>query len=260
MVKIKPVSFKNGRGLTLRGFVHEPKKYDTAIVFLHGFPGSNESSVSKRIGKSFGELGYLVLKFDFSGTRSSEGKFEDKTMSKEVQDVKYAINFLKKNYNFKKLVLIGTSTGAIDAALYAHRDKRISKVVLMGCAGNLKHAARYDFTDEQVRDFWTRGYIIYKSKTGKKWWAHNKKLKKAFYDEFFTLDLLGSIHKFHKPLLIIHGQNDKDVPFDKNIPELFKAANKPKKIVIIKNADHSCSTPKNWRDVVYNISKFIKQQ
>jgi uncharacterized protein len=259
-VRVRKIEFKNGRGLTLRGLVHEPRKYDTAIIFLHGFPGSIESNLSKRMGKTFGKLGYLVLRFEFSGTNKSDGNFEEKTMSKEVEDVKYAVDFLKKNFNFKKLILIGSSTGAIDAALYAHKDRRIDKLVLMGCDGNLKHAAHYDFTDEQVRDFWTKGFIVYKNKKGKKWWAHNKRLKKAFYDEFFTLDLPGSIHNFRKPILIVHGRKDMDVPFEENVPELMAAANKPKRLAIIKNAGHSYSTPNQWKEVVLNINKFVKHR
>ena len=127
----KPISFKNTYGLTLRGFAYLPKKYDTAVLFLHGFPGHCQGKTASRIGRTLSKLGYLTMVFDFSGTRTSDGKFADKLMSKEVADIKHAIDFLFKNYHFKKLVVLGHSTGAIDAALYAYRDKRISKLVLM---------------------------------------------------------------------------------------------------------------------------------
>jgi hypothetical protein len=79
----KPISFKNKKGIILRGFVHIPKKYDTALIFLHGFPGSAIGSSGTRIGKTFEKLGYLTLRFSFSGTPPSDGKFEDKLMSQE---------------------------------------------------------------------------------------------------------------------------------------------------------------------------------
>src|SRR3989344_7719576 len=251
----KKISFKNGKGLTLRGVIHLPKNYDSAIIYCHGFPGSAKGSSTKRFAKTFEKLGFLVLRFNFSHTPNSDGKFQDKLMSKEVSDIKYAISFLKKNYKFKKLILIGHSTGAIDASLYACKDKRINKLILSGAVSNLKHAARYDFTDEQMRDFWRKGYIIYKKP---KEWVNRKKIKKAFYDEFFTLNIPKAMKKFRRPLLIIHGEKDEAIPSDKDPLEIYKLANKPKKLVILKNADHSYKKKGTWKPFVSQVYKFIK--
>ena len=251
----KAVEFKNSDGLTLRGFVYEPKKYDTAIVFLHGFPANCKYIVASNMGNYLERLGYLFLCFDFNGTDTSDGKFEDKLMSKEVKDVKYAIDFLSKNYKFNKLIIIGHSTGAIDAALYSYKDKRVDKLILLGGVGNLKQAVRYDFSDEDVHDFKTKDYIIYKNKNH---WTYNKKLKRSFYDEFFTLDVLGSLHKFKKPVLIIHGSKDESVPVEKDPQELYSAANEPKKLIIINGADHKFSKLRHGLKVLYYINKFIK--
>jgi len=251
---IQRIEFKNRKGLTLRGFIHQPKKYNTAIVFLHGFPGDCNSKTSLRRARTFEKLDYLSLRFDFSGTNKSDGKFEDKLMSEEVKDTRCAIDFLQKNYKYKKLILIGFSTGAIDAALYAYTDRRVDKVILVGGVGNLKEAVRYDFTDEQVRDFWTRGYIVYKNKGH---WTNKKKLKKAFYDEFFKLDVLGSVHKFKKPILIVHGEKDEAVPVNKDPHELYRAASGRKKLVIMGGGDHRLSKQKHWKKTVLEIKKFI---
>ncbi len=67
----KAIKFKNERKLILRGYVHEPKKYDTAVIFLHGFPG-DMFGTAQRMCKSLSKLGYLVMRFNFSGTGTSE--------------------------------------------------------------------------------------------------------------------------------------------------------------------------------------------
>lgn len=252
----KQVQFKNGNGLMLRGFVHEPKEFDTVIVFLHGFPADSKYIVSTRIGPSLETLGYLVLRFDFGGTDTSEGKLEDKRMSKDTEDVKYAIDFLAKKYGFRKLVIVGHSSGAVNASLYAHRDKRVDGIVLLGGVGNLSEAVHYDFTDEQVRDFWTKGYITYNNPAKK--WIHKKRLPKAFYDEYFTLDVLGSLHRFKRPVLIIHGEEDRSVPVWKDPIELFQAANEPKKLVIVKAADHKFTKSSHWKKVISLIDRFAR--
>ncbi len=252
---IRNVEFRNKRGLLLRGFISEPKNYHTAIIFLHGFPSSCQGYSASRILQAAAKIPYLVLTFSFSHSPPSEGKFEDKLMSREVEDIKSAINFLEKNYSYQQLVLMGHSTGAIDAALYAHKDKRIGKVILSGAVSDLRNAVRYDFTDEQVRDFWKRGSIVY-DRPGK--WVHKHKLKKKFYDEFFTLNIPAAIKKYKRPLLIIHGEKDQ-IPVQE--PQaLFKMANQPKKLVIIRDADHSFTQPEHFKKVLKVIKEFIEKK
>ncbi len=259
------IMFKNKYGLRLRGIVSGRKNADTAVLFLHGFPGSM-SGTAKRVCNALGKLGYLCMRFDFSGTDTSGGRFEDKLMGREVEDVKYAVDFLQKNYGhggskhrysgFKRLILVGISTGAIDAALYAHRDTRVTKLVLLSGVSDLKHAVRYDFSDEQVHDFWKKGHIMY-SRPGH--WVHRKMLKKAFYDEFFTLDIPKALKKYHRPILIVHGGRDGAVPM-KEAHELHKIANKPKKLALIKNADHRFSGKKEFKRLIGVMRQFIGKQ
>jgi len=251
-IMLKEVKFKNKRGETLRGLIQIPKKYDTAVLFLHGFPGTMFGT-AKRICNPLTKLGYLCMRFEFSGTNTSGGKFENKLMSQEVKEVKYAIDFLKKNYSFKRLILVGHSTGAIDAALYAYQDKRINKLILLGEVCHLNKAVRYDFNDQQVHDFWTKKYIIYKRKGS---WVNNKKLKKAFYDEFFKLDLPGSVRKFKKPVLIAHGEKDL-IPVSEP-QQLFKLIKQPKKLVLIKGADHGFKKRVHTKQLISVIHKFIQ--
>jgi uncharacterized protein len=259
MVQHIPVSFKNHKGLTLRGVVHVPKQYDTAIVYLHGFPSSMESS-PKYFCTALAKHNYLCFRFNFSGTATSEGKYENKRMSEEVKDIRAAIDFLTKHYPTKKLILVGHSTGAIDAALYAHADKRISGLVLAGAVSYLDQAVNYDFTARQIRDFWQKGFTHHpppaKRRPGS-WIPNNGKLNRAFYDEFFTLDLIGAIKQYHRPLLILHGEKDEGIPSHKDPHELYALANNPKKLVMVKGASHSFK-PKRPA-AVKAILSFVRQ-
>ena len=90
-------------------------------------------------------------------------------------------------------------------------------------------------------------------------WYHKKKMKKAYYDEFFKLDVLGSLKKFKGPVLIIHGERDEAVSSDKDPHELYKAATRPKKLVIIKDANHQFTKPVHWRKLLLLINKFIRK-
>ncbi len=226
---LQPVKFNNQGGLTLRGFVHKPKQYDTAIIFLHGFPSTCQGFTAVRIAKTISKLPYLFLTFSFSGSPPSGGKFEDKLMSTEMADIRSAIDFLEKEYGFTHLVLIGHSTGSIDASVYAYKDKRISKLILVGAESDTRH------------------------------WVHQKRLKKAFYDEFFKLDIRSAIKKYKRPVLIIHGENDEAVPLA-DARELYRFARRPKKLVVIKGADHRFSKTKHFKELLKAVSAFIERK
>lgn len=252
---MKKIEFKNRKGLILRGFIHEPKRYDTAILTLHGFPGTCTGDRIQKTARLLEKKGFLVMRFDFSGTNISDGKFEEKLMSEEVNEIRYAIDFLFKKYKFKRFILHGHSTGATDASLYAHKDKRINKLVLSGALERLDNASHFDFNDRQVREFWEKGHIRY----GKsRYWVSGKKLKRGFYDEFFRLDINKAMKRYRRPLLIIHGSEDKDVPLDR-AKDLYKITNRPKKLVIIKDADHRF-TKKAWLErFVDEVAKFARR-
>jgi pimeloyl-ACP methyl ester carboxylesterase len=252
----KAVEFTNGRNQTLRGFIHEPLRYKTAVVFLHGFPTHCNYPAIRSFSRALSVLGNLVLRFNFSGTDNSDGNFEDKRFSQEVEDIKYAIDYLTQNYQFEQLVLVGHSGGAIDASLYAHRDKRVDKVVLISGVSDLEKAVEIEFTKKQIKDFEERGYIVY-NQPGK--WQHQKRLNRQFYDEFFKLDIPKTLKRYKKPLLIIHGSEDETIPVS-HAHELYETANKPKQLMIIEGADHNLSKLRYGLRVVRGVSKFIKQK
>jgi len=228
-----PLSFPSGKN-TLRGTLYVPTRYTTAVILLHGFPGDSSGGTDRR-ARALAQAGFLAMRFDFTGCGHSSGKHEERLISQDLRDTRAAIDFLTAHAEFDKLVLFGHSTGAIDAALYAHTDKRVNALILSAGVANLERAVNYDFTPNQVRDFWTRGST--RTLWPLEWTGKPGKIVKAHYDEFFTLNISAALKKFHKPLLIVHGSNDEAVPVTE-AHELYTIANKPKKLAIIKGADH----------------------
>ncbi len=250
-----PITFQNHKGQKLSGTIHKPKKYSHAVIVLHGFPSSQNGSTPIMICRSLEKRGILAMRFSFTACEDSEGDFSKKLLSEEVKDVKKAIDFLAKNYPCKSLTLLGHSTGATVASLYSYKDKRIDKLVLLGALSDLKKGVNYDFDPVQVRDFWAKGYI--KFDRPDKAWLHKKKLKKDYYDEFFKLNIEKAIKKYCGPLLIIHGEKDEAIPL-KEAKELFRLANQPKKLIIMKNSGHKLL--ERWNSFTRELIRFIKGQ
>ena len=90
-------------------------------------------------------------------------------------------------------------------------------------------------------------------------------LKHGNYEYPITYQLIKDGRKnkiLHKkfnqdiPITMVHGKNDKSVPliFSKNILKIFKT--KKKKLVVVKNGDHSLSSPK-WLGLLTRELKLI---
>ena len=246
--------FVNRYGEKLRGGYTEAPNASVCLVFLHGFPGTSEYIVSQRMDR-FAALGFDVLRFDFSGSGRSEGKFAQKRISKEVSDTGAAIDFVVSRDPQKKIVLVGHSTGAIVSALYGHTDRRLQAVVLLGGVSDLVHGVRYDFSDEQVRDFVTNGFICY-NRPGS--WVDGKTLEKGYLDEFYTLDVCGALSQFARPCLIVHGTEDESVPWEKDPQELYAAARHPKLLIGVEGADHKFTEEEHWSEVEKHLVGFVR--
>lgn len=82
----------------------EVKEPRPAIAILHGFTshknedplmGRNEG-LCQHTARRLSEFGYVVLRFDFSGLRESDGNFKDISFSQLVSDTLVSLDFLAK--------------------------------------------------------------------------------------------------------------------------------------------------------------------
>lgn len=55
-----------------------------------------------------------------------------------------------------------------------------------------------------------------------------------------------------------HGEKDEAIPSSKDPIELYRLCNKPKKLVTIKDADHSFTKRKHRKEFVSTVNKFIQ--
>ena len=118
--------------IVMRGVINTPddfdenKKYPSVIIF-HGFGGDRNGSVNFRINhaKYLTERGYVVFRFDFSGSGESDGSFYDMTVSREEKEVEMIHDFAKMKYYVDKdrLYWVGHSLGGVLASLMAYKLK-----------------------------------------------------------------------------------------------------------------------------------------
>ena len=217
-------------------FLKHNQKNSIYLVFLHGFMSDLEGKKPKsflNFAKK-NKLGFLAL--EYSGHGKSSGKFTDGNISKWTKETSILIKkVVKKN----KIVLIGSSMGAwISLNLFKFFKKQIVGFLGIGSAPEfLEDLMWKKFSKKMKKEIKKNGIINLRHgnyeypislqliKDGKK----NKVLNKKIY------------HRLN--VTMVHGQKDESVPvtYSRKVLKIFYGSKK--KLVIIKNGDHSLSSP-----------------
>ena len=232
----------------IRYLKHTQKDSDY-IVFLHGFMSDLEGKKPK-IFFNFAKknkLGFIAL--EYSGHGKSTGKFTEGNISKWTRET-YLL--LKKTVKKNKIFFIGSSMGAwISLNQFKFFKNQIKGFLGIGSAPEFLEKLMWNkFSKKMKIDIKKNGIINLKHgdyeypiayqliKDGRKNKISNKKIN----------------HNI--PITMVHGKNDKSVPlvFSKDILKIFKS--KKKKLVVVKNGDHSLSSPK-WLSLLTRELKLI---
>ena len=225
------------------------QKNTSYIVFLHGFMSNLEGKKPKTFldFAKKNKLGFLAL--EYSGHGKSSGKFINGNISKWTKETSQLIKkVVKKN----KIILVGSSMGAwISLNQFKFFKEQIIGFLGIGSAPEFLEGLMWKkFSKKMKREIKKNGIINLKHgdyeypislqliKDGKK----NKVLNKKIYQKL--------------NVTMVHGDKDKSVPvsYSRKVLKIFKKSRK--KLVIIKNGDHSLSSSK-WLKVLKKELKLI---
>lgn len=225
-----------------------PKKL--FIVFLHGFmsdlEGKKPGAFKKYAQKN--KLSFFAL--EYSGHGKSSGKFTNGNLSQWTKETKISIKKIVKKNSF---ILVGSSMGSwIALNLFKYFKKQIKGFLGIGSAPEFTQQIMWKKFDEKIKK-----QII------------NKKfalIKNGNYEYPITYQLIrdGKKNKVLSrkiknkiKVTMVHGSKDESVPvhFSKKVLHIFK--NAKKKLIIIKNGDHSLSKPIYLKKIIKELDKMI---
>lgn len=224
------VSFKNQDEELLAGRLELPegKEPHIFVIFAHCFTCSKNFNAVRNIGKALTDVGFGVLRFDFTGLGESEGDFENTNFSGNVDDLIVAATYLETHYKAPTL-LIGHSLGGAAVIFAAAKLPNIKAVAVINSPSDPAHVRHLlkSSTPEIL-------------KTGKavvNLGGNQFTIKKQFLDDLENKSLAEVVHDFNKALLILHTPQDTVVNI-KNAEDIFKAARHPKSFISLDGADH----------------------
>ena len=220
------------------------------IVFLHGFMSDIEGEKPKIFLKfaKKNKLGFLAV--EYSGHGKSSGEFTKGNISKWTYETKRVIKKVVKKNSF---ILIGSSMGSwISLNQFKYFQKQIRGFLGIGSAP--------EFLEKIM---WKKFTKKMKSETIKKG-IYN--LKHGGYEYPITYQLIKDGRKnkiLHRkinlkiPVTMIHGSKDDTVPvvFSKRVLKIF--TNARKKLLVIKNGDHSLFNKKLQKKIINELKLII---
>ena len=126
-----------GAAGNLEGIVHQPENLPRAVVVVaHPLPtmgGTMENKVVTTLAKTFVELGFVALRFNFRGVGGSEGGFDEGIG--EVDDVLAIVNHARQEYGHLPLILSGFSFGGYVQACAAQELRPYQQVLVAPAVG-----------------------------------------------------------------------------------------------------------------------------
>ena len=232
-------------------YLYIKKNSQITVVFFHGFMSDMIGTKPMAIQKFCRKQKLDFLKFEYSGHGKSTGKFIKGNVSKWTNDAKQLIEAkVKKD---KILIFVGSSMGSwIALNLFQNFKKQIK--------GFIGIASAPQFLEELM------------------WKKFSKKIKKTIMNKkIYHLDHGGFTYPLTKqlildgrknkvldnkinlniPIVLFHGTNDDVVPLNlsRKILKIFRKSKK--KLIKIKNGDHSLSRKNDLKKICNELNQMI---
>ena len=247
MNKFKYLKISNTKKIRYLGNYYKKNLY---IIFLHGFMSDVEGEKPKAFLKyaKNNKLGFLAI--EYSGHGKSSGKFIKGNITKWSKEVEIVIKKIVKKNDF---ILIGSSMGAwLSLNQFKNFKKQIKGFLGIGSAPEfLENLMWKKFTTKMKKETIKNG--VYNLKHGN-------------YEYPITFQLIKNGRKnkvLHKKInseiyvSMFHGKKDDVVPvnYSKKVLRMFTKAKK--KLVIIKNGDHSLSNKNILKKIIAELNKIV---
>ena len=220
------------------------------IVFLPGFmsdlTGDKPKTLQKYCKKK--KIGFLGL--EYSGHGKSSGKFTNGNISKWTKEIQILIKKIVKKNDF---ILVGSSMGSwLSLNQFKYFQKQIKGFLGIGSAPEfLERLMWKKFTKKMKQETIIKG--IYNLKHGDYEYPITYQLiKDGRKNKVFQKRFRTEIN-----VTMMHGKKDEVVPvvYSRKILGLFKKAKK--RLIIIKNGDHSLSNKKNLKKITLELDKIV---
>ena len=237
------VEMNTAKGV-MRGFFHIPKvnKFPVCLIF-HGFTGNKLGTKFSyvQIARILEEKGIGTLRMDFLGSGDSDLSFKDMTFGDELSCARIMLEEMKALENVTDIYVVGHSMGgAVASELAKIYPDDIKKLCLWAPALNMPTMMQYLKGEKEKAEFYDHSGF---------------EVSDIFVEDIASRDFFKDLDIYKNELMIIHGTDDKTIPFDisKQYLESYHYPN----FIPIKGGSHNYDNLEHINEVINKTIEFL---
>ena len=201
------------------------------LVFLPGYMSDMEGGKATALDSWAESRGRAMVRFDYAGCGVSAGAFEEQTLAGWRDDVLAVIDRLAEG----PVVLVGSSMGGWLMLLAAlERPERVAGLVGIAAAPDFTD---WGFTSEQKNALLAVGRLEEASPYGEAPYVTTR----GFWESGQALRLLHGEVTIDCPVRLLHGLEDRDVPWRVSLRLMEQLRSSDTQACLIKDGDHRLS-------------------
>lgn len=225
-------------------YKNEETKGKKVILYKHGFMGNKITPhrMIVNLAHKLVELGYTVIRFDCIGAGDSEGDCTYTTFGGELEDTLVTIKYVKENLKPEKFIILGYSMGGLITSL-ASKFTETDGIILWSPVAD----PFYNFYHLLGEERFLKGL------NGENIDFNGDRVGKEFFIEMKNSNYqpLEFIKEYKKPVRIIHGTEDIDIPYVNSIA--YTKVVQDVKLHLIKGAGHGYDSI-SYQDELFEIT------
>jgi pimeloyl-ACP methyl ester carboxylesterase len=218
------------------------------LVFLPGYASDMEGTKAVALDQFAERRRVAMLRFDYSGTGSSAGKFEDGTLALWLEEALAAVDQLTRG----PLILVGSSMGgwiALHVALL--RPDQVKALVGIAAAPDF---TEWGFTGEQKAALKADGRLVEPNPYG----PEPSIVTRSFWESGQQLLLLGREIPVDCPVRLLHGERDEEVPLEIACRTLPALRSGDVQLNVLKGGGHRLSQPHEIDAILRTVANLLE--
>ncbi len=223
------ITFPGSQGALLAARLDLPAGPPRAIaLFAHCFTCSKDVKAASRIAAGLTDLGYGLLRFDFTGLGASEGEFANTNFSSNVDDLVAAADWLRERYVSPQL-LVGHSLGGAAVIVAASLIPEVAAVATIGAPADSGHVT--ELFDGALDEIAEQGEACVELQ------GRRFTIRQQLVADLRNGGVTDAAAAFDGALLVTHSPTDNTVGVE-HAGAIYQAARHPKSFVSLDGADH----------------------
>mgnify|MGYP003289732448 CR=1 FL=1 len=233
----------DGRGIAYR--LREGSS--PTLVFLPGYASDMEGTKAVALDEFAARRGLSMLRFDYSGTGSSEGGFEHGTLERWTDEATLMLDEMTRG----PVIAVGSSMGGwVALHLALRRPDRIAALVGI--------AAAPDFTDwgypDRLKERLAAGETLRRELPD----GSAQITTSGFWSSGQSMRLLDSEIAIECPVRLVHGDRDEDVPLDVAFRLKDRLRSADVQVKVVKGGGHRLSEPHEIEAILRTVAELVE--